>query len=122
MYLLINKISPELGMSSLVRIRGQQRRLVLPDLIYVLNNDEGLTHRFPVVDENWDLLMNGVRLQKLRALVKHVLLLVLILDTLLGQRNPDPHSKHAGPEIQQNHLVCHFYRTQDILKQSEKGK
>ena len=115
MYLLINKIRPELGMSSLVRIRGQQWRLVLPDLIYVLNNDEGLTHRFPVVDENWDLLMNGVRLQKLRALVKHVLLLVLILDTLLGQGNPDPHSKHAGPEIKQNHLVCHCYRTQDIL-------
>ena len=61
-YLLINKISPEPGLSSLVRIRGQQWRLIIPDLVYVLNNDEGLTHRLPVVDENWDLLLNGVHL------------------------------------------------------------
>ena len=35
-YLFINKIGPEPGLSSLVRIRGKQWRLIVPDLVYVL--------------------------------------------------------------------------------------
>ena len=62
MYLCINKINPKLGLISLVRIRGQQWRLVIPDLIYVLNNDKRLTHWFPIVDKNCDLLVNGIHL------------------------------------------------------------
>ena len=108
-YPLINETSPEPGTSSRVRIRGHQRRPIIPDLVYVLNNDEGLTHRFPVMDENWDLLVNGVYLQKQLDFVTQILLLVLLLDTLLGQRNPDSHPKHASPGIQQNHLVRHCY-------------
>ena len=61
------------------------------------------------MDENWDLLVNGVYLQKQLALVTQILLLVLLLETLLGQRNPDSHPKHASPGIQQNHLVRHCY-------------
>jgi hypothetical protein len=95
-YLLINKISPEPGVSSLARIRWQQRRLVVPDLVYVLNDDEGLTDRLPVVDENRDLLMNRVHLEKQLALVLQVLLLVLVLNPLLSQSDPHPHPEHAG--------------------------
>jgi hypothetical protein len=107
-YLLIDEISPEPGLSSLVRIRWQQRRPVPPDLVYVLNDDEGLADRFPVVDENRDLLVNRVHLEKQVALVAQVLLLVLVLDSLLSQRDPHPHPKHADPGIQHNHLARHF--------------
>ena len=61
-YLLVNIVSPESSLSFQVRIRGQQWRLVIPGLIYVLNNDKRLTHWFPVVDKNWDLLVNGIHL------------------------------------------------------------
>ena len=87
-------------MSSLAWIRGQQWRLVLPDLVYVLNDDERLTHRLSIVDENQDLLMNGVHLQKQGVLVlPQVLLLVLIVNPLLNQCNLHPHPIHARPEI-----------------------
>jgi hypothetical protein len=108
MYLLINEISPEPGLSSLVRIRWQQRTPVVPDLVNVLNDDEGFTDRFTVVDENRDLLVNRVHLETQLALVPQVLLLVLVLDPLLSQRDPHPHPKEAGPETQQNNLVRHF--------------
>jgi hypothetical protein len=36
---------------------------VVPDLVNVLNDDEGLTDRFPIVDENRDLLVNRVHLE-----------------------------------------------------------
>jgi len=122
-YLLINKISPEPGVRSLVRIRWQQRRLVVPDLVYVLNDDEGLTYLFPVVDENRDLLVNRVHLVKQIGLVPQVLLLVLVLNPLLSQSDPDPHPKHAGQGIQQNHLLRHSHNlSKKISEIKDKGE
>jgi hypothetical protein len=39
-YLLINKVCPEPRLSSLVGIRRQQRSLIIPHLINILNNDK----------------------------------------------------------------------------------
>jgi hypothetical protein len=64
---VINEIRPEPGLGSLVRIRGHQRRLVPTDLVYVLNDDEGLTDWLPVV-----------HLEKQLTLVPQVLLFVLV--------------------------------------------
>jgi hypothetical protein len=82
-YLVVNKISPQPGLSSLVWIRGQQRRLVIPHLINILNSNKRLTDWFPIVNKNWDLLVNWVHLKKHRTLVPQILLTVLILHTLL---------------------------------------
>ena len=79
----------------------------MPNLVDVLHNDEGLADGFSVVDENRDLLVDRVHLQKKRTLVNQIFFFVLVLDSLFGQGYSDPHSEHARPEIQQNHLVRH---------------
>ncbi|KRX11559.1 hypothetical protein T07_12648, partial [Trichinella nelsoni] len=72
-----------------------------------LKSNDRLADRFAVVNENWDLLVNRVRLKQQRALVPQVLVLVLVLDAFLGQSDPQPHPKWARPEVQQDNLVCH---------------
>lgn len=59
------------------------------------------------MDEDGDFLVNRIHLQKQGALVPEVLLLVLEIDLLLSERNPAPHAEHAGPEVQEGHLVSH---------------
>jgi hypothetical protein len=82
-YLLVSKIRPKPGLSSLLRMRRQQTRLVIPHLINILNSNKRLTDWFPIVKENWDLLVNWVHLKKQRTLVPQVLFSILIIDTLL---------------------------------------
>jgi hypothetical protein len=55
-YLLVNKICPESGLGSLVRIRRQERGLSLPYIVNILNNNKGLTNWSSIVDESWELL------------------------------------------------------------------
>jgi hypothetical protein len=78
---------------------------MVPDLVNVLNDDEGLTDRFTVVDENRDLLVNRVHLEKQIALAPQVLLLIFVFDPLLSQRDPHPHPEHAGPETTSSAIV-----------------
>jgi hypothetical protein len=60
------------------------------------------------VDENWDLLVNRVHLEKQLALVPPVLLFVLVLDPFLGTiLTLIPIMLKKG--IQQNHLVRHSH-------------
>ena len=67
--LFVDEISPEPSLGSLVRIRGKQGSSVMPNLVDVLHDDEGLADGFSVVDENRDLLVDRVHLQKKRTLV-----------------------------------------------------
>ena len=58
------------------------------------------SHRLGIrVNSLQNLLVNRVHLQKQRALVKYILLLVLILDTFLSKCNLNSHPKHTWPKI-----------------------
>lgn len=61
-----------------MRVRRQKWNLVFPDLINVLDYDKRLTHRFSIMDENRDFLVNRVHLREEWALVLQVLFFVLI--------------------------------------------
>jgi len=64
------------------------------------------------MDENWNLLVNWVHLQKQLALVIQILFPELILYLLLCQCNPCSHAIHTKPLIQQNQLLRHFQSQQ----------
>jgi len=104
-YLFVNKICPEPRLSSLVRIRRQQRSLILPHLINILNNNKWFTNRFPIMDKNWDFLVNGIHLKKQITFVPQILFTVLILYTLFSQCYSHSHTKWTWPEIQQGYLI-----------------
>lgn len=105
--LLVDVVSPEPGIGSLVGVRGQQRRLVIPNLVNVLNDGEGLGDGFSVVNQNGDLLVDRVGPQQQRAFVAQVLLSAFVVDSLLCEGYSHPHSEWAPPEIQQNHFIPH---------------
>jgi len=63
-YLGVNIVSPESCLCSLVRIRRQQGRLFIPNLVNVLDSNQRLTNGFAIVDENWYFLMNWVHLEE----------------------------------------------------------
>ena len=70
-HLIVNEVSPELGLSSLVRIRWQKRKLILPKPINVFHYYQGLAYGLPIVNQNWNFLMNWVHLQEQRAFTLH---------------------------------------------------
>ncbi|KAF4384667.1 hypothetical protein F8388_003974 [Cannabis sativa] len=122
-YLLVDVVSPKASLCSLVRIRRKQRRFSRPNLIDVLQNNERLTYRLSIVNQYWNLLVNRVHLQKQGTFVLQILLPVLVLNTFFGQSYSSPHAEHAGPEIQQNHLVrhCRIFLKQLKLRRSEEA-
>lgn len=64
LYLLINKGSPETSNGAFIRIRRENGRGRGPDLINILHNDQRLANGFVLMKENWNFLMNRVRLKK----------------------------------------------------------
>ncbi|KAL5803295.1 hypothetical protein ACOSQ4_031600 [Xanthoceras sorbifolium] len=64
-----------------------QMSLVMPNLINVLHNNRGHTNRLAVVNENRDLLVNRVHLQKKKALVPQLLV-----------SSPSLAAAHGGPK------------------------
>jgi len=104
-YLFVNKICPEPWLNSLVRIRRQQRSLVLPRLINILNNDKWLTNRFPIMNKNWDFLVNRIHLKKLSTFVPQILFTVLVFYSLFSQFYSHSHTKRTCLEIQQGYLI-----------------
>lgn len=110
-------VNAEPCLGSLIKITRQQRRPIMPNLINVLNNDERLAHRLPLVDQNRDFLMNRVHLQKKRDLFsfKFSSLDSYVLNTLFSQGNSHPRSKRTCPHIKQNQFVLrHCYSSAEM--------
>ena len=82
---------------------------MVPNLVDVLKNGERLADGLIVVNQDGDLLVNGIGLEKKLAFVAEVLLSVLVDHAFCCQRYSRPHSEHANKLIQQNHLLPHFF-------------
>jgi hypothetical protein len=83
--------------STIVRIRREDRGSGGPDLVNVLNDDEGLADGLVGMDENGDFLVDGVGLEKKLALRSKRLFKKIILNSFDVQGNPGPHHIWARP-------------------------
>lgn len=109
MHLFVDEIGPEFGGGSEIRIGRQQWRFMVPDMINVLDDDEGFADRLAVVDEDGDLLVNRVHLEESGGFVGHVLLSVLEIDALDGECGSHSHSEHAHVHVEKNHRIRHCF-------------
>lgn len=69
MYLVINKLGPKTSCGSFRWVMREQG-VVLPDLINVLKDDQGLGIWLAIMNENRDFLMHRVVLEEEGTLVK----------------------------------------------------
>jgi len=117
---VINKISPEPGLSSLVGISGQKWSPISPSLINILNNNERFRDWLAIVDKNRNFLVNRVHLQKQCTLGVHQILFpVLKLNPFLCQCDLHSYTEHAQIEIQQHNLIPHCqtqFSTQTLIQ------
>lgn len=63
LYLFVSELGPEPSHGSVIGVLGEERRL-LPDLIDVFKNDEGLADGLAVVQQERYLLVYGVVLEE----------------------------------------------------------
>lgn len=106
--LFVNIVSPKPRLGSLIWVRGEQGRCVMPNLINVLEKEEGFRNGFSIVNQNRDHLVKWVHLKKQRAFVCQVLLPGLIFDPFLSQSDPHSHPIRAWPKIQKHQFVLHL--------------
>ena len=104
-YLIVDVGGPESSDSSIVGVRGENRVGGVPRLVDVLHDDQGLADGVPFVEENGDLLVDGVGLEKKFALRPHRLHDVLVVDFLEMESDPRPHREGARPRTQHLHVV-----------------
>lgn len=83
--------------STIIRIRREDGGTGGPDVVNVLNNDEGLADGLVSMDENWDFLVDRVGLEKKLALRLKRLFKKLILNSFDVKGNPSPHRNWASP-------------------------
>lgn len=58
--LLVKEINPKPGFGSIVRIIREQLFFLLPNLINVFKDEEGLNDWLAIVNEDWDFLVNRI--------------------------------------------------------------
>jgi hypothetical protein len=103
--------------STIERIRREDGGSGGPDLVNVLNDDEGLADGLVGVDENGDFLVDGVGLEKELALGIKRLYNKLILNSFDVQGDLSPHHKWARPCTQKLHFTFrHNYHFSDLPK------
>lgn len=104
-HLLVDVIGPETRLRAGVGVvLGEERRDVRPGLVDVLEDDERLADGPAGVEQDGDLLVDGVGAEEQLALVQEVLLAVLVGHALLRQRDPAALPEGAHPEVQQHDL------------------
>ena len=109
-YLAVDVGGPEAGDGAVVGAGGEDGRAGAGEgVVEVLQDEEGLAHRLAAVEEDGDLLVDGVGGEELLALVGEVHLHVLVVQPLEVQRHPDPQHEGARPRAQ--HLQLAGFRT-----------
>jgi hypothetical protein len=96
-YLFVDVGSPKSVSSTIIRIRREDGRTGGPDVVNVLNNDEGLADGLVGMDESRDFLVDGIGSEKKLALRIQRLFKKLILNSFDVKGNPSPHHKWACP-------------------------
>ncbi|KAL3631100.1 hypothetical protein CASFOL_024084 [Castilleja foliolosa] len=72
-----------MGRGPFIRIRREKGWTVCgPNIVNVLNNDEGLTYRLSIMDQNRDFLKNWIGLEKELAFVAEILVDEFVVDGL----------------------------------------
>ena len=104
-YLIVDVGGPESSDGSIVGVSGENWVGGVPRLVDVLHDDEGLADGVPFVEENGDLLVDGVGLQQQFALRLQHVLDVLIVDFLEMESDQRPHGERARPRTQHLHVV-----------------
>ena len=104
-YLIVDVGGPESSDGSIVGVSGENRVSGVPRLVDVLHDDQGLADGLPFVEENGDLLVDGVGLEQKFALRPHRLHDVLVVDFLEMESDPRPHHEGARPRTQHLQVV-----------------
>ncbi|KAK8452932.1 hypothetical protein SEVIR_5G199050v4 [Setaria viridis] len=100
-YLAVDVGGPEAGDGAVVGVGGEEGRTGGGEgVVEVLQDEEGLRHGPAAVEEDGDLLVDGVGGEEQLALVGQVLLHVLILEALEVQRHAHAVRERARPRAQ----------------------
>jgi len=106
-YLVFDKSDPEPSDGAFVGVGGEKRRSgVREGRLDIIHDDHGLTESLAPVEENGDLLVDGVALEEELALVHEVLLHVLVAQALEVERELHPGPERAEPCAQKLQLVA----------------
>uniref|UniRef100_A0A9I9EBX1 Uncharacterized protein n=1 Tax=Cucumis melo TaxID=3656 RepID=A0A9I9EBX1_CUCME len=100
----------ESSSGSLVRI-GRQQGILRPRFFDIFENDNGFTDRVSGMDEDWNLLMNGIVLQKERRFVGEIFFNVFVGNAFECQSPNDSVTERAWPssmEFQFFHLLLQW--------------
>lgn len=104
-YLFVNDGSPESSEGAIVRIGGKDGRSGGPEFIDILNDDGGFGDGFAGVNENRDLLVNRVGLEKKLAFGSECFLNELVVYGFDVEGDSWPHHEWTSPGTHKLHVL-----------------
>ena len=108
--LIVDVGGPEPSDGSVVGLGRENRRSIwAPSLVDVLNDDVGLTHGFVIVNQNRDLLVNGIRFKEQLALSTVCLLEKLVPNRFEVESDSGPHDEDTSPWANQLYVAGHHF-------------